>query len=224
MRKLTKIMSDSRVLDKQSEPINTFVIGSDTRKIWIRLDGKDGEIILSVKPERGEDYSIWDHTSIVMYDETNTFTGTRIPTYQEMVAMKDICFRKDEIAMQIHPKKKDYFSMHPDCLHLWRSASISSSSEAKLKEIIEKSYKLAKEQKSNADSKTFWIEDAPINAVAVFGENDFPGWYDIKKIKRKFFTDHKEAVHFNLGSKFDLNSDKLIVLFSAEDMILPIYV
>lgn len=54
----------------------------------------------------------WDHVSV--------FNRARCPTWDEMRYVKKLFFRDDEVAMQLHPTKKDYVNYHPRCLHLWR--------------------------------------------------------------------------------------------------------
>jgi len=54
----------------------------------------------------------WDHVSISLPD--------RCPTWEEMILIKDIFFKEDEIAIEYHPAKSRYVNNHPFCLHLWR--------------------------------------------------------------------------------------------------------
>lgn len=54
----------------------------------------------------------WDHVSVSRVDKT--------PSWEEMCFIKGIFFKDDEVAMQLHPAKKDYINQHPYCLHLWR--------------------------------------------------------------------------------------------------------
>ena len=56
----------------------------------------------------GED---WDHVSVSL--------AGRCPTWEEMCFIKELFFKPDEPAMQLHPVK-DYVNNHPYCLHLWR--------------------------------------------------------------------------------------------------------
>lgn len=53
----------------------------------------------------------WDHVSVSRCD--------RCPTWQEMCLVKDMFFKPDEVAMQLHPVA-EYINNHPFCLHLWR--------------------------------------------------------------------------------------------------------
>lgn len=54
----------------------------------------------------------WDHVSVSL--------SNRCPTWREMCAIKDLLFKDDEVAMQLHPAKEDYVNHHPFCLHIWR--------------------------------------------------------------------------------------------------------
>lgn len=54
----------------------------------------------------------WDHLSVSLPD--------RLPTWEEMCHVKDLFFRTDEWAMQLHPPKSENINNHPFCLHLWR--------------------------------------------------------------------------------------------------------
>jgi hypothetical protein len=54
----------------------------------------------------------WEHVSVS--------TPRRCPTWEEMVFIKDLFWRDDEIVFQLHPAKKDYVNCHPHTLHLWR--------------------------------------------------------------------------------------------------------
>ena len=44
----------------------------------------------------------------------------RIPSWDDMCALKDIFFYNEEEAYQVHPKKSDYVNIKQNCLHLWR--------------------------------------------------------------------------------------------------------
>jgi hypothetical protein len=65
----------------------------------------------------------WDHVSVSLPD--------RPPTWEEMVAMKRLFFKDDEVVMQLHPAEKDYVNCHPNCLHLWRPQTEEEAAEVK---------------------------------------------------------------------------------------------
>lgn len=61
-----------------------------------------------------EDEYGWEHVSISPKKQT------KIPTWQDMCQLKDIFFKDDEEALQLHPKKKEYVNVMDNCLHLWK--------------------------------------------------------------------------------------------------------
>jgi hypothetical protein len=54
----------------------------------------------------------WDHISVSL--------AYRVPSYEEMKAIKRLCFRDDEWAMELHAPPSKHISRHPYVLHLWR--------------------------------------------------------------------------------------------------------
>jgi hypothetical protein len=54
----------------------------------------------------------WEHVSVS--------SSSRCPTWDEMVAVKDLFWGENDAVIQIHPPKKNYVNCHPFCLHLWR--------------------------------------------------------------------------------------------------------
>jgi hypothetical protein len=55
----------------------------------------------------------WDHVSVSR--------TSRTPNWTEMEQVKRLFFREDETAMQLHVPAAAHISIHPYCLHLWRS-------------------------------------------------------------------------------------------------------
>jgi len=55
----------------------------------------------------------WEHVSV------STKSG-KIPTWEEMCAIKDMFFEAEEVVMQLHPAKSNYVNIATNCLHLWR--------------------------------------------------------------------------------------------------------
>ena len=72
----------------------------------IHIDGWDGSVIWSV--DAG-----WDHVSVCPYKKRI------IPSWDAMCMLKDIFFKDDEAAIQVHPPKDMYVDNLPNCLHLW---------------------------------------------------------------------------------------------------------
>lgn len=42
-----------------------------------------------------------------------------MPSWDEMCAIKDMFFEKEEECVQIHPKHSEYVNMVSNCLHIW---------------------------------------------------------------------------------------------------------
>lgn len=57
----------------------------------------------------------WEHVSVSVRDHPD-----RIPSWEEMCAVKEMFWEDDEVVMQLHPTKEDWIDCHPGCLHLWR--------------------------------------------------------------------------------------------------------
>lgn len=62
----------------------------------------------------------WDHVSVCASD----YKGGRCPTWDEMCYIKGLFWDEEETVVQFHPPKSEYVNNHPDCLHLWRHASV----------------------------------------------------------------------------------------------------
>jgi hypothetical protein len=76
---------------------------------------KDDEFLLFTIGDLGVLLSLvkgWDHLAVSVRGRT--------PTYQEMKAVKRLCFRDDEWAYELHPAVDDYISIHENALHIWR--------------------------------------------------------------------------------------------------------
>jgi len=58
----------------------------------------------------------WEHCSV----HINEFGTQRIPTWREMVAVKEIFWKDEEVVVEFHPAKSNYVNLHPCVLHLWR--------------------------------------------------------------------------------------------------------
>lgn len=58
----------------------------------------------------------WEHVSV----QARTATKMRIPTWKEMVFVKNLCWDAEDVVVQYHPKASEYVNCHPCVLHLWR--------------------------------------------------------------------------------------------------------
>lgn len=57
----------------------------------------------------------WEHVSVSARSWT--------PTWDCMVAIKDIFWDAEDAVMQLHPPRSTYVNTHKHCLHLWRPTS-----------------------------------------------------------------------------------------------------
>ena len=87
--------------------IEVKALGIDGGKGIIHLDDWEGIVIFSKGAE-------WEHVSV------SPINGYKIPTWDQMCAIKDIFWYSDEEVIQIHPNKNEYVNNVSDCLHLWR--------------------------------------------------------------------------------------------------------
>lgn len=58
----------------------------------------------------------WEHVSVKIRE----YGITRVPTWEEMCAVKNTFWGPEECVVQFHPAEKDYVNFHPHVLHLWR--------------------------------------------------------------------------------------------------------
>lgn len=56
----------------------------------------------------------WEHVSVT------PSTGNSTPSWNDMCHIKKLFFKDGEVAIQIHPRERDYVNAHKNCLHLWR--------------------------------------------------------------------------------------------------------
>lgn len=87
-------------------------MGSDER------NGNNGVFFIPSCPGRppfkviASDGEGWEHVSVSLPD--------RLPTWDEMCALKDIFWDADDCVVQYHPPRVDYVNNHSRCLHMWR--------------------------------------------------------------------------------------------------------
>lgn len=55
----------------------------------------------------------WEHVSVHR-------PNGKMPTWEEMCAIKKLFFNDEETVIQYHPKKSTYVNICDNCLHLWR--------------------------------------------------------------------------------------------------------
>lgn len=77
--------------------------------LYVELIPNIGRIIVTTCPE--EDKVEWIHASISF--------NSRLPTYSDIVMLKEGVFGDDRECYQIFPEKKDHINIHHNALHLW---------------------------------------------------------------------------------------------------------
>ena len=68
--------------------------------------------------------SRWEHVSLRAVTR-RVPERSRVPTWREMVQVKDLCWSDDDVVIQIHPARRDYVNRHPHVLHLWRPLDVA---------------------------------------------------------------------------------------------------
>lgn len=66
----------------------------------------------------------WEHVS-VHADTARGRTRSRVPTWREMVQVKDLIWDAEDAVVQFHPPRSSYVNTHPDVLHLWRPIDVA---------------------------------------------------------------------------------------------------
>lgn len=154
---------------------------------------------------------VWEH--IVLYFKE------RCPTYEEISEVKELFWEKDEIAIQVHPPKSEYININKFALHLWRNNVVSKAVEKRFQKEILKIYEKAKEYSSIGKKEILLTETKKI--VAIFGENRWPTWEEVCKVKQKYWEPEEAAIQFNISYEEDMNKEYMILLWDAKNMELP---
>jgi hypothetical protein len=76
-------------------------------------------IALCIISDGNEDIP-WEHVSARISEGRGNGWKEATPAWDEMCAIKDIFWGKDEVVMQLHPAEDDYVNLHPHVLHLWK--------------------------------------------------------------------------------------------------------
>lgn len=71
--------------------------------------------ILQVIADDGQLYG-WEHVSVSL--------PNRCPNWDEMCFVKSAFWEDEETVLEFHPKRSEYVSIHPFCLHLWKKVGI----------------------------------------------------------------------------------------------------
>lgn len=67
----------------------------------------------------------WEHVSI-------SRRNGKIPTWDEMCAIKDMFFNEEEVVAQYHPRRSEYVNIHEGCLHLWKPLTVELPTPPKI--------------------------------------------------------------------------------------------
>lgn len=67
----------------------------------------------------------WEHVSIHR-------PNGKLPTWEEMCAIKDMFFNEEEVVVQYHPRKSEYVNIHEGCLHLWKPTTVEMPTPPKI--------------------------------------------------------------------------------------------
>lgn len=141
----------------------------------------------------------------------------RLPTYEEMVLLKDIFWEQNEVAIQVHPAKSQYVNIAMYTLHLWRHRCIPTSVERKLVERIKQTYADTRKNYYHQEKAVIWDD----NKLIIFGGDKWSTWDEVCKLKQQYWDPEEAAVQFNVGKEIDLNPEHCIILWDASDMLLP---
>ena len=101
-----RIMRDWEEI-KQLKRVIWANVTDDGAAGFIKMPCWQGSIIVSTGAG-------WEHVS-VSPDKKRI-----IPSWDDMVKIKDMFWTEEEAVIQIHPPKADYVNNMPNCLHLWR--------------------------------------------------------------------------------------------------------
>ncbi len=76
-------------------------------RVYRRSDG----LAMIASVARHRDGGTWLHVS------ASYAHGT--PSWSVMCDVKDVLVGGDRVAVQVHPRTTEHYSLHPHCLHLW---------------------------------------------------------------------------------------------------------
>ena len=105
MKPIEEILSDKRHIYSDNVEISDDGFGG-----YMNVDRTDMTFVASWGGG-------WEHVSVAPVKRN------KIPTWEQMCAVKDVFFKDDEAVIQIHPPKAEYVNMMTNCLHLWRPIS-----------------------------------------------------------------------------------------------------
>jgi hypothetical protein len=92
-----------------TDPASVLCRGTNTGSFLVHFKAYQLKVIAC-------DLCGWDHVSVSL--------SSRVPSYEEMCFIKDLFFRDDEVAMQLHVAKADHINTNKNVLHLWRPQTV----------------------------------------------------------------------------------------------------
>lgn len=153
----------------------------------------------------------WEHVSVVVIEGFFPIDyDTRIPTYEEMVYIKELFWDDDEICIQVHPKRSEYVNINEHCLHIWKRTGENYKDSLIIKDFIEKfppnTTSFTHVTQLQLGSKKYCI---------LSGANKWPTWNEVCEIKQQYFEAEEPAIQYNISKAVDLNDKYIIVLTTA---------
>jgi hypothetical protein len=104
MKSFEEILQDQRVLKVYK---NVQLAQVQKLKIEVRSIKQSDKALLQLTQIDG-----WEHLSVSFKN--------KIPSWDCMQEMKELCFKDDEECFQLHPKADDYVNNNEYTLHIWR--------------------------------------------------------------------------------------------------------
>lgn len=96
-----------RVLPPAWSRIRTPDVMDPRARCYVRNDG----LLVIASMARHRDGGTWLHVSASF--------GKTLPSWSVMCDVKDVFIGPDRVAVQVHPRASEHYSLHPYCLHLW---------------------------------------------------------------------------------------------------------
>jgi hypothetical protein len=97
-----------RVMDLVEHPLPSGWSRCDELNVFRHIHSKLSLIVTACREADGH---LWVHLSVAGRD--------RLPTWPELVAVRDWIVGAEAKAIQVVPPRSEYVNLHPFCLHLW---------------------------------------------------------------------------------------------------------
>lgn len=112
-------MLEKHNLTPDSQALCTYPLVRDMPKGWKRIEDyvgiarythKSNLLVLSALEVHGNKEE-WFHCSVSRPD--------RYPSWDDIMAVKNLFIGEDNEAIQVLPKKPEYVNLHKNCFHIW---------------------------------------------------------------------------------------------------------